>query len=49
LTQGSPFHIYPKLNHLFVAGEGKPNPSEDERAGHVSAKAIDHIVNWVQK
>jgi dipeptidyl aminopeptidase/acylaminoacyl peptidase len=41
------FRSYPKLNHLFVAGEGKPNPSEYQKAGHVSAQVIEDIAGWV--
>lgn len=43
------YRSYPKLNHLFVAGEGKPNPAEYEKPGHMSAEVIDDIVRWIQR
>jgi hypothetical protein len=39
--------LYPKLNHLFVAGEGKSTPAEYERPGHVSEEVIDDIARWI--
>lgn len=42
------FHTYPALNHLFVAGEGKPNPGEYENPGHVAVQVIDDIAAWVR-
>lgn len=42
------FHSYPKLNHLFVAGEGKPGPAEYEKPGHVSGQVIEDIAAWVR-
>lgn len=35
---------YPKLNHLFIAGEGKPNPEEYSVKGHVDKKVIQDII-----
>ncbi len=35
--------LYPKLNHLFIAGEGKPNPQEYSTEGHVSENVISDI------
>jgi dipeptidyl aminopeptidase/acylaminoacyl peptidase len=43
------YHSYPKLNHLFVAGEGKSEPAEYERPGHVSAEVIQDIAVWIEK
>jgi dienelactone hydrolase len=40
---------YPKLNHLFVEGEGKSKPEEYSKAGHVSREIIDDIAAWVKK
>ena len=40
-------HEYPGLNHLFLAGEGVPNPEEYFTAGHVPAQVIDDIAAWV--
>jgi dienelactone hydrolase len=41
------FHTYPKLNHLFVAGEGKSLPKEYETPGHVDEKVIGDIAGWI--
>lgn len=41
------FHTYPKLNHLFIAGEGKSQPEEYQQPGHVDEQAIADIVNWI--
>ncbi len=43
------FHLYPALNHLFIAGEGKSKPAEYEKAGHVSAEVIDDIAGWMKQ
>ena len=43
------FKSYPKLNHLFIEGEGKSTPAEYETPGHVAEYVIDDIVNWVKK
>lgn len=43
------FRSYPKLNHLFVVGEGASSPSEYQKQGHVSAEVIDDIATWIQK
>jgi len=39
---------YPKLNHLFIEGEGKCTPSEYDRDGFVSPYVIEDIVKWVK-
>ena len=39
---------YPKLNHLFMEGEGKAKPAEYEKAGHVSREVVDDIAAWVK-
>jgi dienelactone hydrolase len=41
------FHIYPKLNHLFVEGEGKSTPQEYGKPGHVSEAVIADIAEWI--
>jgi hypothetical protein len=41
------FKSYPKLNHLFIAGEGTPNPDEYKTPGHVSADVIRDISDWI--
>jgi dienelactone hydrolase len=40
---------YPKLNHLFMEGEGKSRPAEYEKEGHVAAAVIDDIAAWVKE
>jgi uncharacterized protein len=41
------FHTYPKLNHLFVAGEGKSRPEEYQAPGHVDEQVVADIANWI--
>ncbi|MGZ4856798.1 MAG: serine aminopeptidase domain-containing protein [Methanobacteriaceae archaeon] len=41
------FKLYPKLNHLFIAGEGKITPQEYAIEGHVSKEVIDNIKEWI--
>jgi dienelactone hydrolase len=43
------FHTYPKLNHLFVEGEGKSTPKEYETPGHVSEAVIADITDWIHR
>lgn len=43
------FHTYPKLTHLFIAGEGKPSPAEYAKPGHVDEQVIVDIANWVRR
>lgn len=38
------FISYPKLNHLFIAGEGKPSPEQYDVKGEVDKKVIQDIV-----
>jgi dienelactone hydrolase len=37
---------YPKLNHLFIVGEGKSTPDEYKN-GHVAAEVIEDIAKWL--
>jgi uncharacterized protein len=39
---------YPKLNHLFIEGEGKSTPEEYQVAGHVAEEVIDDIAGWIK-
>jgi len=39
--------LYPKLNHLFVAGEGRSSPSEYAESGHVAETVVADIAAWV--
>ena len=41
------FLTYPKLNHLFIAGEGKSQPEEYQQPGHVDEQVIADIANWI--
>jgi fermentation-respiration switch protein FrsA (DUF1100 family) len=38
---------YPKLNHFFVAGEGRSGPAEFKKPGHVASNVIDDIAAFV--
>lgn len=46
--KGVAFHLYPKLNHLFIAGEGTSYPSEYEKPGHVSEEFLDDVATWLK-
>lgn len=39
--------LYPKLNHIFSEGEGKPSPSEYMQPGHVDSQVVEDIVQFV--
>ncbi|MFM9943885.1 MAG: DUF3887 domain-containing protein [Bacteroidia bacterium] len=41
------FISYPKLNHLFIEGEGKSNPSEYWNGGNVPIYVIEDLVIWI--
>lgn len=43
------FKLYPKLNHLFIAGEGKSIPAEYGKTGHVQDDVIEDIAAWLKK
>ena len=43
------FKSFPKLNHLFIEGEGKSTPSEYEKVGHVAAYVVENIAAWIKK
>lgn len=41
-------HLYPNLNHLFVAGEGMATPAEYmSRAGHVDEDLLDDVAEFI--
>ncbi len=40
---------YPRLNHLFMEGEGKGRPEEYQRPGNVAPYVIVDLVNWVKQ
>jgi uncharacterized protein len=39
---------YPKLNHLFIEGNGKSTPAEYSESGHVAEIVISDIANWIK-
>ena len=41
------FKLYPKLNHLFIAGEGKSTPDEYMEPGHVAEPVVRDIAEWI--
>jgi hypothetical protein len=41
------FHSYSALNHLFMAGEGKPTPTEYRLPANVSAQVVGDIASWI--
>ena len=41
--------LYPDLNHLFISGEGQPNPQEYETEGHVSVDVVNDIAGWIKQ
>ena len=42
------FKSYPKLNHLFIEGEGRSTPSEYNVSGHVAPEVIKDIAAWIK-
>ena len=40
--------LYPKLFHLFIAGEGPSTPQEYMVEGHVSEEVIQDIARWIK-
>jgi dipeptidyl aminopeptidase/acylaminoacyl peptidase len=43
------FKTYPKLNHLFMPGEGVPSPSDYQKTNHVLLDVITDIADWILK
>ncbi|MGB9978902.1 alpha/beta hydrolase [Methanobacterium sp.] len=41
------FKLFPKLNHLFIEGEGKSTPQEYMIEGHVDEDVINTIARWI--
>lgn len=39
--------LYPELNHLFIAGEGKSTPAEYMQPNHVSEEVVKDIAKWI--
>jgi dienelactone hydrolase len=46
--QNIEFKTYPKLNHLFIEGEGKSTPDEYQKVGHVSEAVVSDIAAWIK-
>ncbi|MDD3732248.1 MAG: alpha/beta hydrolase, partial [candidate division Zixibacteria bacterium] len=42
------FKSYPKLNHLFMSGEGKSTPDEYMQPGHVDKEVLVDIAGWIK-
>ena len=47
-SSNATFKLYPKLNHLFMAGEGQSTPAEYEQTGHVAEVVIEDIAAWIR-
>lgn len=45
--QNVTFKTYPKLTHLFMEGEGKPDPKEYDKPNHVPQYVIDDIADFI--
>lgn len=43
------FRLYPQLNHLLIAGEGRSTPAEYDRPGQVDAGLIADLARWLQE
>ena len=41
------FKLFPKLNHLFIEGEGKSTPQEYMIEGHIDEDVINTIEQWI--
>jgi len=42
------FISFPKLNHLFIEGEGKSTPAEYTAPGNVANVVVDEIAKWIK-
>ncbi len=45
--QAAYFISYPQLNHLFMPGTGKPNPTEYYKENNIDPEVIDDILKWI--
>lgn len=43
------FISYPTLNHLFISGEGKPNPDEYQIKKNVDNKVLEDLFTFISK
>jgi dienelactone hydrolase len=39
--------VFPRANHLFINGSGRPGPAEYERRGRVSRDVVEAIAGWI--
>jgi hypothetical protein len=46
-TPGVAFRLYPALNHILVAGEGRGGAAEYEKAANVDAKLVADVAAWI--
>jgi uncharacterized protein len=47
-TPRATLKTYPKLNHLFVPGEGPGAPAEYEKPGHVDAEVVEDVASFIR-
>lgn len=47
-NQKNTFKSYPKLNHLFIKGEGKCTPDEYQKSGNVLEQVVIDIAAWIK-
>ncbi len=40
--------LYPRLNHLFLEGDGVSMPADYEKPGRLPPQVLDDIATWVQ-
>jgi hypothetical protein len=40
--------LYPRLNHLFLEGDGVSMPAEYDRPGRIPTQVLDDIAAWLQ-
>lgn len=41
------FHLFPELNHLFMAGSGSSTPAEYQVPAHVDPKVVETVARWI--
>ena len=41
------FVSYPKLNHLFLTGDGKGSPAEYREPGNFASLPLNTIATWI--
>ncbi len=47
-VKGVKIETIPGLNHLLIAGEGKPSPSEYMTPGHVSPQVVTTLASFIR-